>query len=159
MMTPEQERKVREGWNAGLSSGVIADQIGMSRSAVMGKVRRLGLASRGESGSHPVRRKRYDNSRRAALAAIKRASECVAAKIVEPPPMPMVDDEIALEQRKTLVELTNETCRWPVGDPHEPGFFFCGNPSADNQAGRPYCPWHTNMARGSAYTAQREEAA
>ena len=32
--------------------------------------------------------------------------------------------EIPLEQRKTLLQLTEKTCRWPVGDPGQHGLFL-----------------------------------
>ncbi len=47
--------------------------------------------------------------------------------------------EIPLEQRKTLLQLTEKTCHWPVGDPGSPDFFFCGGESANDQ---PYCSFH-----------------
>lgn len=50
-------------------------------------------------------------------------------------------------QRCTLDRLTNTTCRWPIGDPHSPDFYFCGGP-ADLLAKCPYCPLHTKLARG-----------
>ena len=34
-------------------------------------------------------------------------------------------------QHKTLIELTNKTCRWPHGRPGTDQFFFCGAPEAD----------------------------
>ena len=34
-------------------------------------------------------------------------------------------------------------CRWPIGDPREAGFHFCGERQAD---GRPYCAQHWAMA-------------
>jgi GcrA cell cycle regulator len=48
--------------------------------------------------------------------------------------------------RCSLLDLTNETCRWPIGDPGETGFYFCGTPSADLAAGQPYCPCHMREA-------------
>ena len=39
--------------------------------------------------------------------------------------------EIPLEQRKTLLQLTEKTCRWPVGDPGGTDFFFCGGDTAN----------------------------
>lgn len=35
------------------------------------------------------------------------------------------------------------TCQWPVGDPKEPNFHFCGQPV---EAGRPYCASHCAVA-------------
>ena len=34
--------------------------------------------------------------------------------------------EIPIEQRKTLLQLTEKTCHWPIGDPGSADFFFCG---------------------------------
>ena len=42
-----------------------------------------------------------------------------------------------LEER--LMKLTQETCRWPLGDPREPGFQFCMEQHAP---GSPYCSAH-----------------
>jgi hypothetical protein len=41
--------------------------------------------------------------------------------------------------------LTSTTCRWPMGDPHEPGFRFCMEAHAP---GRTYCPEHHVAAFG-----------
>jgi len=43
----------------------------------------------------------------------------------------------------SLLELTEETCRWPLGDPSTPDFGFCG---ARPVAGRPYCVHHLRLA-------------
>lgn len=40
---------------------------------------------------------------------------------------------------KTLLELEAGDCRWPVGDPRQDGFHFCGAPQ---MVGRPYCVAH-----------------
>ncbi len=39
----------------------------------------------------------------------------------------------------TLLELTGKTCKWPIGDPKEKGFHFCGDPITD---GYSYCLPH-----------------
>jgi GcrA cell cycle regulator len=46
-------------------------------------------------------------------------------------------------KRKTLLDLESNDCRWPVGEPRQPDFHFCGKPHAP---GRPYCQEHWNMA-------------
>jgi GcrA cell cycle regulator len=53
------------------------------------------------------------------------------------------DARIPITQRRSLLELDSETCRWPVHDPAGPDFFFCGARSA---AGRPYCAAHCRRA-------------
>jgi GcrA cell cycle regulator len=44
---------------------------------------------------------------------------------------------------KALLDLGAHDCRWPIGEPRQPGFHFCGEPQA---AGRPYCALHWQMA-------------
>ena len=44
---------------------------------------------------------------------------------------------------KTMADLEHSDCRWPIGDPRQEGFHFCG---AKQTAGRPYCEEHWNMA-------------
>jgi hypothetical protein len=41
---------------------------------------------------------------------------------------------------KTLLDLERIDCRWPIGEPRQPDFHFCGAPQV---AGRPYCDLHT----------------
>ncbi len=40
---------------------------------------------------------------------------------------------------KTMEHLEAGDCRWPIGDPRQAGFHFCG---ASQTAGRPYCIEH-----------------
>lgn len=52
--------------------------------------------------------------------------------------------EIEKKSRKlSLMELTERTCKWPIGDPATDKFWFCGMPS---QAGKPYCEAHVSVA-------------
>jgi GcrA cell cycle regulator len=59
------------------------------------------------------------------------------------------DTDIPIAQRRTLMELTATTCRWPVGHPRTPEFYFCGAHCCEDQ---PYCEAH--MAR--AHTGKSE---
>ena len=43
----------------------------------------------------------------------------------------------------TLMELTERTCKWPIGDPATENFWFCGLPV---QQGKPYCEAHVGVA-------------
>jgi GcrA cell cycle regulator len=45
--------------------------------------------------------------------------------------------------RLSLMELTERTCKWPVGDPATEDFWFCGLPT---QQGKPYCEAHVGLA-------------
>ncbi|MFL2790550.1 MAG: GcrA family cell cycle regulator [Paracoccaceae bacterium] len=55
-------------------------------------------------------------------------------------------DMIELEKRAkklTLMELTERTCKWPIGDPATDEFWFCGHQA---QNGKPYCKTHVAIA-------------
>jgi GcrA cell cycle regulator len=39
----------------------------------------------------------------------------------------------------TTATLTSHTCKWPIGDPAESGFHYCGHKP---EPGRPYCELH-----------------
>ncbi len=46
-------------------------------------------------------------------------------------------------KKLTLMELTERTCKWPIGDPATDQFWFCGHPS---ESGKPYCDTHVSIA-------------
>ncbi|PRY25492.1 GcrA cell cycle regulator [Aliiruegeria haliotis] len=52
--------------------------------------------------------------------------------------------EVEKKARKlSLMDLTERTCKWPIGDPATEEFWFCGLPV---QAGKPYCEAHVGVA-------------
>ena len=52
--------------------------------------------------------------------------------------------EVEKKARKiSLMELTERTCKWPIGDPATDEFWFCGLPA---QPGKPYCEAHVGVA-------------
>ncbi|MDO5641921.1 MAG: GcrA family cell cycle regulator [Paracoccus sp. (in: a-proteobacteria)] len=52
--------------------------------------------------------------------------------------------EVEKKARKlSLMDLTERTCKWPIGDPATEKFWFCGLPS---QPGKPYCEAHVGVA-------------
>jgi GcrA cell cycle regulator len=55
---------------------------------------------------------------------------------LEPAPLP--SGEFA-----TVLTLTNHICKWPIGDPTEQNFRFCGRKS---KAASPYCDAHASQA-------------
>ena len=46
-------------------------------------------------------------------------------------------------KKLSLMELTERTCKWPVGDPATDDFWFCG---LTTQTGKPYCEAHVGVA-------------
>jgi hypothetical protein len=53
--------------------------------------------------------------------------------------------EMSKKTNKTKVSATLEAndCRWPIGDPRDADFHFCG---AQQMAGRPYCSHHWQIS-------------
>lgn len=52
--------------------------------------------------------------------------------------------EVAKKARRlSLMQLTERTCKWPIGDPATDDFWFCGLPCV---AGKPYCETHVAVA-------------
>ncbi|SFK03109.1 GcrA family cell cycle regulator [Celeribacter neptunius] len=53
-------------------------------------------------------------------------------------------NEVEKKAKKiSVMELTEKTCKWPIGDPATDDFWFCGLPS---QPGKPYCEAHVGVA-------------
>ncbi|MFT7027103.1 MAG: GcrA cell cycle regulator [Paracoccaceae bacterium] len=46
-------------------------------------------------------------------------------------------------RRLNLQQLTERTCKWPIGDPATEDFYFCG---LQSQPGKPYCEAHVVVA-------------
>ena len=55
----------------------------------------------------------------------------------------LLDKNFEQENPKKLEELTDETCRWPIGHPYEEKFYFCGRKSMEKF---PYCKLHVLYA-------------
>jgi GcrA cell cycle regulator len=81
---------------------------------------------------------------RVARPSIRGNTALAHAYDFEPEPEPeLIDNVIPLGQRRTILELTEETCRWPIGDPGSTEFFFCGGQA---MTGAPYCTYHSRVA-------------
>lgn len=128
---------LRTLWLDGLSASQIARQLGgVTRNAVIGKVHRLGIAERG-AASAPGRKARSASSRparpaRAARPAVVRPSRPAPASA---PRLVLASEGPGLVS--DLARLGAHACKWPIGDPKDDGFSFCGR-----QAQGRYCTAH-----------------
>ena len=66
-----------------------------------------------------------------------------SANEISPEALASVREVEKKARRLTLMELTERTCKWPIGDPATEKFWFCGLPS---QPGKPYCEAHVGVA-------------
>ena len=133
--TDEQVEELKRLWNEGLTTGDIGKALGVSKNAVVGKAHRLGLNSR----PSPIRRGEEE-----IINTVEQNASAVEAKETKKSPKKV---EKAKEKLFTVNDLTSTSCRWPIGDPKDEDFHFCGKEALP---GKPYCPEHAAVAYVSA---------
>jgi len=145
--TAERIALLKSRFEAGLTCREIADDIGVSRNAVIGKITRLNL-SRAEGVGERVPRRR--ESPKARPPANERQSPVHSQRQILKTPRPARPAEDAPpealpcgEHRCSLLELSEEKCRWPISGLGAAGFWFCGNQPVK---GFPYCAGHARIA-------------
>ena len=147
--TDERVKLLKKLWSDGLSASQIAAELGgITRNAVIGKVHRLGLSGRAKSASSASPRQRKPRSSTHMLRIGRNAIRGNTALAPQyetdlEPEAEMIENIIPLGQRCTLLELNESKCRWPIGDPGSPEFFFCGG---NTISGLPYCAYHSRVA-------------
>ena len=139
--TDERLELLKSRFAEGLTCREIADDIGVSRNAVIGKLSRLNLTrDKGGDAPRPARKDAPKGRRRGSLPRLQyRILQAVYAE-----PLARADDgPIASGHSCSLLELSEERCRWPISTPGAEDFCFCGNTPVD---GLPYCPGHSRLA-------------
>ena len=145
----ERVEQLKKLWESGLSASQIAAELGnVTRNAVIGKVHRLGLSGRAKSASSSAPRQRKTRSSshllRMTRASVRGNTALAHAYEIEAESAPeLIENVIPIGQRRSLLELTEQTCRWPIGDPGSSDFFFCGG---NTLTGLPYCAYHSRVA-------------
>jgi len=155
--TEERVELLKKLWADGLSASQIAGRLGeVTRNAVIGKVHRLGLAGRATTSrirsarprnrvSHlPLRptRVQYRTNGNAALKPVYAPVEKPAA-VLRVVPSAVEDIDVPEPLRVPLLDLNESSCRWPIGDPQDDSFHFCGH---DKASGSSYCEHHGRVA-------------
>jgi len=147
--TDERVELLKKLWADGLSASQIASELGsVTRNAVIGKVHRLGLSGRAKNPSSAASRPRKPRSTtqmlRVSRSSVRGNTALAHAYEYDFDPEPeLIENIIPIGQRRNLLELTEATCRWPIGDPGTPEFFFCGG---NTLPGLPYCHYHSRIA-------------
>ena len=133
----EKEKKLKELWTKGHSGSEIARMLGdgATRNSVLGKAFRLKLETRVESKKSTARSNgEKETSTEAKPQKLGRKAKFKAL---------LLDKNFEPENPKKIEELTNETCKWPIGHPFEEKFYFCGRKPLEKF---PYCRLHVLYA-------------
>ncbi len=146
--TEDRVALLRELWTKGLSASQIAVQLGgVSRNAVIGKAHRLGLESRpspirgGGGGSRSRRNRAISRAIEARALRGTMADEEIDGEPVVLEPGQRIMDRPLSPPARPISDVKD--CLWPIGDPSDDAFSFCGE---DTAPGRPYCANHCAMA-------------
>ena len=138
--TPEKQEKLKELWKRGHTASQIASMLGnTTRNAVIGKAHRLNLEARAASKRVKNIEVSINNKEKNISPENKKHKVGRKAKFKAL----LLDKNFEQENPKTLEELTDETCRWPIGHPYEKNFYFCGRKSMEKF---PYCKLHVLYA-------------
>tara|TARA_Y100001934_G_C12166783_1_gene684666 strand:- start:194 stop:709 length:516 start_codon:yes stop_codon:yes gene_type:complete len=150
--TDDRVDVLKKLWLEGRTASQIASELGgVTRNAVIGKVHRLGLSGR----PSPIKRKtrksearKTKTTRRAkktattkTTAVAKKAATTMRTNVVD-----MLNREDTFKPAnggKTMMELRDSMCKWPIGDPKSDEFRFCGCKATE---GLPYCEHHAAIA-------------
>lgn len=112
-------------WGEGKTAAEIAKELGgVTRNAVIGKAHRLKLSNR----VSPIQQNNKKPAPKPA-APVKKSKQIVA------------EDEG--REKFALTDLGPRQCRWPIGDPRDANFGFCG---CESISGLPYCSEHAQVA-------------
>jgi GcrA cell cycle regulator len=152
-------------WADGVSSSRISKMMSqkydhpVTRNAVIGRLSRMGLTSKTRQEEKKFRAKqkkkvtararvREEEARKAMRHPRQMASWPGTTSAPHPP---LVYEEVFREvivpeaERVTLADLEDYQCRWPVGDPRESDFHFCGGRRMPNAS---YCVYHQAASIG-----------
>ncbi|MBE6445140.1 MAG: hypothetical protein E7019_03670 [Alphaproteobacteria bacterium] len=168
--TDEMIEQLKKMWDEGLTTGEIGRRLNVSKNSIVGKVHRLGLSGRPSPIKKKDQTSETPKSEKK-QSAPKEKAKSVAPETKTVTEKPKKDakniaktenvakaDEIDLKfipapikektpskagQNVSLVELDNHTCRWPIGDPKDDNFHFCGKKV---RIGQTYCDEHSAIA-------------
>jgi GcrA cell cycle regulator len=144
--TDERVELLKKLWQDGLSASQIAAELGgVTRNAVIGKVHRLGLSGRGQPTSSIKRQRRTHST------GMRRVRQMITVGNLALKPDELTHADIRprrnvvvpIARKLSIFQLTEKTCKWPIGDPGQEDFHFCGYDSLENL---PYCEYHAGVA-------------
>lgn len=167
--TDQMVEDLKRMWKEGLTTGEIGKRLGVSKNSIVGKVHRLGLSGRpspikkktetassahssAQETSRPtsvqpksfIAEKKPLHAEPVKPAAVKKEPFKEAVREETPISAPIeTRQETGKGGKVLLTNLDNHTCRWPVGDPKDENFHFCGKKV---RLGQTYCEEHAALA-------------
>ena len=133
--TNEKVEKLKNLWTKGHTASQIAEMLGdTTRNAVIGKAHRLDLEARAPSKQSSMQKVRDNRQVKRTVAPTSRKAKFQSI---------LLDKNFEPENPKVLEDLTESTCKWPIGHPNEEKFYFCGRKP---EGEFPYCKLHVLYA-------------
>ena len=167
--TDERVELLKKLWMEGLSASQIAAELGegVTRNAVIGKVHRLKLSARAKPTntaprSRPAARPSAPRRPSTSSSSTSTMNSKPRVSMSRPQVMgatalaasPEMDTELYVapaaaelfipeDKRLNLLQLSESTCKWPIGDPLTKDFYCCGQHSLESGS---YCEFHSRRA-------------
>lgn len=146
--TDEAVEELKRMWDKGMTTGQIAKVLNVTKNSIIGKVHRLCLTAR----PSPIKKSENSEDKKKTSKPAKveknktketpsKPAKCVKKTPIEEPQKPATP--VIEETNIPLVKLDNHTCRWPIGDPKDEDFCFCGKRI---KTGQTYCEEHAAVA-------------
>lgn len=159
--TDEMIDNLTKMWQQGLTTNEIAKALGVSKNSIVGKVHRLNLDAR----PSPIKKKE-EITKTKKLPSKEKIKSKVSVKQTPSKPVQeqtsIIKKEASVEEEQVKIEpklspnptyhkntcikladLDSHTCRWPIGDPRDDNFCFCGR---HVKSGQTYCEEHAAIA-------------
>ena len=133
--TPEKVDKLKELWGKGSTASQIASIIGgVTINAVIGKAFRLNLAAKSVPKNNGF--KQTVQNQKVARQSERKARGSKFRSL-------LIEKDFEPENPRSLEQLHDDICRWPIGHPEESNFYFCGRKSMKDFS---YCKLHVLYA-------------
>ena len=167
--TDERIELLQKLWLQGMSASRIARELanGLTRNAVIGKVYRLGLSGRVkeaavEAGApqplhkhatrppRPTAQRAHGRVAQGGPALVRGNTALAIQPVAYAAPARSAEIErhsevvVPIAEPVTILELRDLMCRWPIGDPTQAEFRFCGARKTPGDG--PYCACHAAIA-------------
>lgn len=144
--TDEVVEELKKMWDRGMTTGQIAKALNVTKNSIIGKVHRLCLTARPSPIKKNPRAGKEKKVKKEQAATIEKNVK----KATETPSKPAKETKAKSTNTETthqcnvpLVKLDNHSCRWPMGDPRDDDFCFCGKKI---RTGQTYCEEHAAIA-------------